>query len=117
MPTFDVSSIASSITAIALLPGVSEEEFEKFMEKEVFPSINLATRLFEVRQHVLLKSYQKIEGRSLYLWTIFASTTDVLQGQSHLVDELTRSETRADLMARISHHGAFITFADLNKSS
>jgi hypothetical protein len=106
----DATSIASSMTAIVLRPGVKERDFEKFMREEVFPTINLATRLFETREHVLLRSDQKIDGRSQYLWTVFATTTNKLQGDSQLRDLLTESSARADLSARIKPHGTFLTF-------
>ena len=46
------------------------------MHEDVFPAINLATRLVETREHVLLKSDQEVDGRSHYVWTVFATTTD-----------------------------------------
>lgn len=113
-PRFNtISTISSSITTIVLFPGVNEERFEQFMREDVFPSVNLATRLFETREHVLLRSDQKVEGWSLYLWTVFATTTDDAQGDSHLVDVLTRSDTRADLTAKLKPYGILLAFTDL----
>lgn len=111
----DVNSVAGCITTIVLRRGVKEREFEKFMREEVFPTINLATRLFETREHVLVRSDRKVDGRSQYLWTIFATTTDKMQGDSQLRNLLTDSDTRADLSARIRSHGTFVTFTRLNQ--
>jgi hypothetical protein len=108
-----ISTIASSITTIVILPGVNEERFEQFMKEDVFPSVNLATRLFETRAHVLLRSDQKVEGRSQYLWTVFATTTDEAQGDNHLANVLTRSDTRADLTAKLKPYGTLLGFSDL----
>jgi hypothetical protein len=105
-----VSSMASSMTAISMNAGVNDDDFEKFMKKEVFPTINLATRLFEIRRHVLLKSDQKVHGKSLYLWTIYATTTNPTQGQNHFVDLLLDSDERARLTEQLKHFGAFVGF-------
>ena len=58
-----VSSMASSMTVISINAGVNDDDFEKFMKKEVFPTINLATRLFETRRHVLLRVTKNFMGR------------------------------------------------------
>jgi hypothetical protein len=108
-----VSTIASSITAIVILPGVNEERFEDFMKEDVFPFVNLETRLFETREHVLLRSDQKVEGRSQYLWTVFATTTNETQGDNHLAGILTQSDTRADLTAKLKPYGTLLGFTDL----
>ncbi|MDQ2920721.1 MAG: hypothetical protein M3R52_03765 [Acidobacteriota bacterium] len=108
-----ISTIPSSITTIVILPGVNEERFEQFMKNDVFPSVNLATRLFEIREHVLLKSDQKVDGRSQYLWTVFATTTDDTQGDNHLVDLLTQDDTRADLTAKLKPYGTLLGFTQL----
>jgi hypothetical protein len=106
-----VSSMSSSMTAIAMHSGVNEDDFEKFMKQDVFPSINIATRLFENRHHVLLKSDQKVDGNSLYLWTIFATTTNATQGESHFVN-LLNLDTRARLTEQLKPFGAFVGFTD-----
>ena len=107
-----ISTISKSITTIVVLPGVKEERFEQFMREDVFPAVNLATRLFETREHVLLRSDQKVEGRSQYLWTVFATTTDDTQGDNHLVDLLTESDTRAALTAKLKPYGTLLGFTD-----
>jgi len=104
-----VSSMASSMTVISLNAGVNEDDFEKFMKQEVFPTINLATRLFEIRRHVLLRSDQRIHGKSLYLWTIYATTTNPTQGESHFVN-LFDPEDRARLTEQLKPFGAFAGF-------
>jgi hypothetical protein len=109
----NTASISSSITAIVIHLGVDEEHFEKFMKEEVFPSVNLATRLFEIRQHVLLKSDHKVDGRSQYVWTVFATTTNDTQGESHLVDLLTQADARAELTAKLKPFGTLLCFTDL----
>ncbi len=110
-----VSSMASSMTAISLNAGVNEDDFEKFLKQEVFPTINLATRLFETRHHVLLRSDQKAHGKSLYLWTIYATTTNPSQGDSHFVD-LLDPEERARLTEQLKPFGAFTGFKLLTGS-
>ena len=108
-----ISTISQSITTIVILPGVKEERFEQFMREDVFPLVNLATRRFETREHVLLRSDQKIEGRSQYLWTVFATTTNDAQGDSHLVDLLTTSDMRAKLTVKLKPYGRLLGFTDL----
>ena len=105
-----IASIEKSITTIVILSGVNEERFEQFMKDDVFPSVNLATRLFEIRRHVLLKSDKKVDGRSQYVWTVFATTTDELQGDNHLADVLTRPDTRAELTAKLKPYGTLLAF-------
>jgi hypothetical protein len=113
-PRFNkVSTISDSITTIVILPGVTEERFERFMKEDVFPSVNLDTRLFETREHVLLRSDHKVEGRSQYVWTIYATTTDDAQGDNHLVGVLTRPDTRAELTAKLKPYGTLLGFTDL----
>ena len=104
-----VSSMASSMTVISINAGVNDDDFEKFMKKEVFPTINLATRLFEIRRHVLLKSDKKLHGKSLYLWTFYATTTNESQGDSHFVDLLDPGD-RARLTKQLEPFGAFAGF-------
>jgi hypothetical protein len=110
-----ISGIPGSLTTIVILPGVNEERFEQFMHEDVFPSVNLATRLFETREHVLLKSDQKVDGRSQYVWTVFATTTDEAQGDNHLVDLLTQSDSRAELAAKLKPYGTLLGFTDVTK--
>jgi hypothetical protein len=108
-----IDTLAKSLTTIVINPGVDDARFEQFMHEDVFPSINLATRLFETRQHVLLKSDQKVDGRSQYVWTVFATTTDDAQGDSHLVDLLTHSDTRAELTAKLKPYGTLLGFTNV----
>ena len=108
-----IDTLPKSLTTIVINPGVDDARFEQFMHEDVFPSINLATRLFETRQHVLLKSDQKVDGRSQYVWTVFATTTDDAQGDSHLVDLLTQSDTRAALTAKLKPYGTLLGFTNV----
>jgi len=112
-----ISTISGSLTAIVLRPGVNEEHFEAFMKADVFPTVNLATRLFETRQHVLLKSDHKVDGRSQYVWTVFATTTNDTQGDNHLVDLLTQSDARAELTAKLKPFGTLLGFTDLTATT
>jgi hypothetical protein len=108
-----IATLPKSLTTIAILPGVNEARFEQFMHEDMFPSINLGTRLFETREHVLLKSDQKVDGRSQYVWTVFATTTDEAQGDNHLVDLLTRLDTRAELAAKLKPYGTLQGFTNV----
>ena len=108
-----IAILPKSLTTIVILPGVTDARFEQFMHEEMSPSINLATRLFETREHVLLKSDQKVDGQSQYVWTVFATTTDEAQGDNHLVDLLTHSNTRAELTARLKPYGTLLGFTNV----
>jgi hypothetical protein len=105
-----IAALPKSLTTIVILPGVDDARFERFMHEDMFPSINLDTRLFETREHVLLKSDQKVDGRSQYMWTVFATTTDEAQGDNHLVDLLTHGDTRAELTAKLKPYGTLLAF-------
>jgi hypothetical protein len=108
-----IATLPKSLTTIVILPGVNDARFEQFMHEDVFPSINLATRLFETREHVLLKSDQKVDGRSQYVWTVFATTTDEAQGDNHLVDLLTHGAIRAELTAKLKPYGTLLGFTNV----
>ena len=108
-----IDTLPKSLTTVVIHPGVDDARFEQFMLEDVFPAINLATRLFETRQHVLLKSDQKVDGRSHYVWTVFATTTDEAQGDSHLVDLLTHGDTRAELTAKLKPYGTVLGFTNV----
>jgi hypothetical protein len=60
---------------------------------------------------VLLKSDQKVDGRSHYVWTVFATTTDEAKGDNHLVDLLTHSAARAELTEKLKPYGTLLGFA------
>ena len=107
------ATLPNSLTTIAILPGVNDARFEPFMREDMFASINLETRLFETREHVLLKSDQKVDGRSQYMWTVFTTTTDEAQGDNHLVDLLTHSDTRAGVTARLKPYGTLLGFTNV----
>ena len=103
--------MASSSEAVAQ----AQKFHVKALPSEIFINhgINLETRLFETREHVLLKSDQKVDGRSQYVWTVFATTTDEAQGDNHLVDLLTRSDTRAGLTAKLKPYGTLLGFTNV----
>jgi hypothetical protein len=55
------------INRIALLPGVTEEDFEQFMTEEVFPAARALSRGVRSDAHYLLKDYGG-NGEDKYLW-------------------------------------------------
>jgi hypothetical protein len=57
------------INRIALLPGVTEEDFEQFMTEEVFPAARALSRGVRSDAHYLLKDYGG-NGEDKYLWLI-----------------------------------------------
>jgi hypothetical protein len=65
---------------IALLPGVKEEDFERFMIKELMPNVNVFSRGVNDWCQSLFKSYQDDRG-DRYVWTVtlehFGSEHDV----------------------------------------
>ncbi len=57
------------INRIALLPGVTEEDFEQFMTEEVFPEARAFSRGVRSHTHYLLKDYRGNRADK-YLWLI-----------------------------------------------
>jgi hypothetical protein len=57
------------INRIALLPGVTEEDFEQFMTEELFPAARAFSRGVRSHAHYLLKDYRG-NREDKYLWLI-----------------------------------------------
>jgi hypothetical protein len=105
------------INRIALLPDVTEEDFEQFMTEEVFPAARALSRGVRSDAHYLLKDYRG-DRADKYLWLMvlehFGAEDRVPDAIPEIFEEI-YSEVREKLQ-RFGIRTSFSMFTELSKA-